>query len=68
MLIYRHKNKQAFCCERRETMKVDIFNTSKKYDIIYADPPWKYNDMLVGKAMHGTIPYETRKLEIVSLH
>lgn len=24
-------------------MKVDIFNTNKKYDIIYADPPWKYN-------------------------
>lgn len=23
-------------------MKVDIFNTSKKYDIIYADPAWKY--------------------------
>lgn len=25
-------------------MKVDIFNTEKKYNIIYADPPWKYND------------------------
>lgn len=25
-------------------MKVDIFNTDKKYNIIYADPPWKYND------------------------
>lgn len=23
-------------------MKVDIFNTDKKYSIIYADPPWKY--------------------------
>lgn len=23
-------------------MKVDIFNTDKKYDIIYADPPWIY--------------------------
>lgn len=23
-------------------MKVDIKNTSKKYDIIYADPPWSY--------------------------
>ena len=50
-------------------MKVDIFNTSKKYDIIYADPPWKYNDMLVGKGMHGTIPYETMTdREIQSLH
>ena len=23
-------------------MKVDIFNTEKKYNIIYADPPWSY--------------------------
>lgn len=25
-------------------MKVDIYNTDKKYDIIYADPPWSYQD------------------------
>lgn len=25
-------------------MKVDIHNTRDKYDIIYADPPWSYND------------------------
>lgn len=24
-------------------MKVDIFNTDKKYNIIYADPPWQYH-------------------------
>lgn len=23
-------------------MRVDIYNTNKKYNIIYADPPWKY--------------------------
>ena len=23
-------------------MVVDIFNTDKKYDIIYVDPPWEY--------------------------
>ena len=23
-------------------MKVDIFNTDRKYDVIYADPPWAY--------------------------
>lgn len=29
-------------------MFVDIYNTNKKYDIIYADPPWSYyNDMSV---------------------
>ena len=25
-------------------MKVDIFDTEKKYQIIYADPPWSYRD------------------------
>lgn len=25
-------------------MKVDIYSTRNKYDIIYADPPWSYND------------------------
>lgn len=30
-------------------MRVDICNTERKYDIIYADPPWSYyNDMSVG--------------------
>ena len=30
-------------------MKVDIYNTDKKYNIIYADPPWSYKD----KALAG---------------
>lgn len=30
-------------------MVVDIFNTDKKYNIIYADPPWSYKD----KALAG---------------
>ena len=30
-------------------MKVDIYNTDKKYNIIYADPPWSYKD----KALSG---------------
>ena len=25
-------------------MRVDIFNTDKKYSVIYADPPWRYED------------------------
>lgn len=23
-------------------MIIDIFDTNKKYDVIYADPPWEY--------------------------
>jgi site-specific DNA-methyltransferase (adenine-specific) len=29
---------------RRLNMKVDIYNTNKKYNIIYADPPWDYGN------------------------
>lgn len=25
-------------------MYVDIYNTDKKYNIIYADPPWNYKN------------------------
>ena len=31
-------------------MKVDIYTTDKKYNIVYADPPWKYNS----RANHKT--------------
>ena len=34
-------------------MVVDIFNTDKKYSIIYADPPWSYRDKM--KGIHGEI-------------
>lgn len=28
----------------RSSSYVDIFNTDKKYRVVYADPPWSYND------------------------
>lgn len=36
-------------------MKVDIFDTDKKYDVIYADPPWEYKQSGGGgeTARHG---------------
>lgn len=40
-------------------MKVDIYNTEKKYDIIYADPPWAYHDTLGGNAKMDAMPYPT---------
>ena len=30
-------------------MKVDIFDTNKKYNVIYADPPWEYKQSGGGK-------------------
>ncbi len=49
-------------------MKVDIFNTDKKYNIIYADPPWQYNDKMKMQGIHGMIRgaecfYNTMNLE-----
>lgn len=45
-------------------MKVDIFNTDKKYNIIYADPPWQYSD----RHCNGNCEqhYPTMKLEEIA--
>ena len=29
----------------------------KKYDVIYADPPWEYNNKTIAKRMRGTMRY-----------
>lgn len=47
-------------------MKVDIYNTEKKYDIIYADPPWAYHDTLGGNAKMGAMPYPTMTNEEIA--
>ena len=47
-------------------MKVDIFNTDKKYDVIYADPPWKfltYSDK--GKGRSAEKHYPTMSQEAI---
>lgn len=30
-------------------MEVDIFRTNRKYNVIYADPPWKYGSKEIQK-------------------
>ena len=40
--------------------KIDIFNTDKKYNIIYADPPWAYQQGGRGAAKNH---YKTMKTE-----
>ena len=49
-------------------MKVDIYNTNKKYNIIYADPPWTYpktgglkNSRGMAKQFYQTMNIEDRK-------
>lgn len=42
-------------------MYVDIFNTDKKYKIIYADPPWRYNDKGINGACENH--YSTMNLD-----
>lgn len=43
-------------------MKVDIFNTDREYNIIYADPPWEYRESGSGnrviKAHYNTMSIE----------
>lgn len=40
---------------------MDIYNTDRKYKIIYADPPWKYSDRRCNGNADGH--YNTMKLE-----
>ena len=46
-------------------MYVDIYNTNKKYNIIYADPPWAYKDKRNDYKMSGGVTkhYKTMKIE-----
>ncbi len=46
-------------------MKIDIFNTDKKYNIIYADPPWEYKQSGSKTNSRGMAKqhYETMKTE-----
>lgn len=43
-------------------MKIDIFNTDKKYQVIYADPPWKY-DFAKADSRKIENQYPTMKLD-----
>ena len=46
-------------------MKIDIYTTDKKYNIIYADPPWKYGDVHTWHKMGGGVEqhYKTMSIE-----
>lgn len=44
-------------------MKVDIFNTDKKYNIIYADPPWRYHD----KKCNGACEFHYSTMDIKNI-
>ena len=44
-------------------MKVDIFDTDKKYQIIYADPPWEYKDKALAGNRGACCKYPTQSIE-----
>ena len=44
-------------------MKVDIFRTGKKYDVIYADPPWSYRDKALAGNRGAGCKYDVMSLE-----
>ena len=44
-------------------MKVDIFNTDKKYQIIYADPPWSYRDKALAGDRGAGCKYDVMSIE-----
>lgn len=44
-------------------MKIDIFNTDKKYNIIYADPPWSYKDKALAGNRGAICKYPVMSIE-----
>ena len=44
-------------------MKVDIYNTDKKYNIIYADPPWSYTNKGSETGKRGMAAYHYNTME-----
>lgn len=44
-------------------MKVDIYNTDKKYNIIYADPPWTYRDKALSGQRGACCKYDVMTIE-----
>lgn len=44
-------------------MKTDIYNTDKKYNVIYADPPWEYKESGGGHRGTAGLPYATMTTE-----
>lgn len=48
-------------------MKIDIYNTNNKYNIIYADPPWKYGDVHTWHKMGGGVSNHYKCMTITEL-
>lgn len=46
-------------------MQIDIYNTDKKYQVIYADPPWSFNSKKTGGSMKSgaLAQYDTMSIE-----
>ena len=64
----RKAERQAVITEQLQKPKtsshIDIFTTDKKYRVIYADPPWSYNDKQDTEKLGGAVKhYPTMSLE-----
>lgn len=46
-------------------MKVDIYNTNKKYNIVYADPPWEYKES--GSGIRGCAGLDKRYKGVMTI-
>lgn len=60
----RQANIRQQVAKPRASSRVDIFSTQKKYRVIYADPPWSYNDKQDTDALGGAVKhYDTMPLD-----
>ena len=66
MLIAVGKTQEIYCGGNYHHINhTAVEEIQKKYNLIYADPPWNYSDVRGGKIMHGGIGrhYKTLKTE-----
>jgi len=69
--IKLQKKKEAYSGringEKLSSKNIDIFNTEKKFRVIYADPCWSYNDKQETDMLGGAVKhYDTMSIEQLS--
>lgn len=45
-------------------MKIDIASSHRRYEVIYADPPWSYSQHGTGPKSHGSAKQHYRTMAV----
>ncbi len=62
----RHAYEDRISEHKENNFSIDIFNTDKKFRVVYADPPWSYNDKCEGGSVQD-VGVEKRHYDTMSI-